>query len=106
QPGVRFDKPLSRDDWPCYASGLSSLRPPAAGIPAGVTLPTFLQEGPLVWPGQHGGFLGPRHDPWQITGDPSAAGFRVDSLRAPAGLDVDALGRRRSLLAEVDRRQR
>src|SRR5262245_28903567 len=27
QPGVRFDKPLSRDDWPCFAAGLSFLRP-------------------------------------------------------------------------------
>src|SRR4051812_15774251 len=57
QPNSRFDKPLSREDWPCYGAGVSYVRPPAPGIPSGVTLPTFLQEGPLVWPGQHGGFL-------------------------------------------------
>jgi uncharacterized protein (DUF1501 family) len=106
QPGVRFDKPLSRDDWPCYAAGVSCLRPPAAGVPAGVTLPTFLQEGPLVWPGQHGGFLGPRHDPWQITGDPNSSAFKVANLSPPPGLSVDALGKRRSLLAQMNRRQR
>jgi Protein of unknown function (DUF1501)/Haem-degrading len=27
QPGVRFDKPLSRDDWPCYAAGVSFCNP-------------------------------------------------------------------------------
>ena len=26
-------------------------------------LPTYLMEGPLTWPGQHAGFLGPRYDP-------------------------------------------
>jgi hypothetical protein len=106
QPGVRFDKPLSRDDWPCYAAGASYLKPPPAGVPAGVTLPTFLQEGPLVWPGQHAGFLGPRHDPWQVTRDPNARDFAVENLRPAAGLDVGDLGDRRALLAEMTRRQR
>ncbi|MFO0928161.1 MAG: DUF1501 domain-containing protein [Gemmataceae bacterium] len=105
QPGVRFDKPLSRDDWPCYAAGVSFLRPPQPGVPAGVTLPTFLQEGPLVWPGQHGGFLGPRHDPWQINRDPNVPDFRVDNLRPPAGLDVNSLNNRLALLGEVNRQQ-
>ena len=57
---------------PCYAAGLDYLRPRADGIPSGVTLPTLLIEGPLTWPGQHAGFLGPRHDPWQIAQDPNA----------------------------------
>lgn len=105
QPGVRFDKPLSRDDWPCYAAGVSFLKPPAAGMPAGVTLPTFLREGPLVWPGQHGGFLGPRHDPWQIDRDPNRPDFRVDNLTA-TGLDVTSLRDRQALLAGVNARQR
>lgn len=106
QPGVRFDKPLSRDDWPCYASGVGYLRPPQAGVPAGVHLPTFLQEGPLVWPGQHGGFLGPKYDPWQITQNPNAENFRVDNLRPPLGLDVTTLRDRRALLADVNLQQR
>src|SRR5205814_7433136 len=87
QPGGKFDKPLSRDDWPCYAGGVSFLNPPKDGIPAGVTLPTFLAEGPLVWPGQHGGFLGPKFDPWQITKDPNGKEFKVDNVKLPPGLD-------------------
>ena len=105
QPGVRFDKPLSRDDWPCFAAGLSFLKPQPDGIPAGVTLPTFLAEGPLVWPGQHAGFLGPRHDPLQITRDPSKPDFGVENLR-PVGMEVDQLRDRMALLDAVNRQQR
>lgn len=106
QPGGRFDKPLSRDDWPCYAAGVSYLAPPPPGIPAGVTLPTFLQGGPLIWPGQHAGFLGPKHDPWQIDRDPTKPDFRVGDLRLLDGLDVDTLQHRHALLAGLDRQQR
>jgi uncharacterized protein (DUF1501 family) len=102
QPGVRFDKPLSRDDWPCYAAGVNYLRPRSDGVPTGVTLPTFLAEGPLVWPGQHGGFLGPRHDPWQINQDPNKADFKVDNLNPVAGLDVEQLKDRVALLDAVN----
>jgi hypothetical protein len=105
-PGAFFDKVASRDDWPCYASAVDFLRPPPDGIPAGVHLPTFLVEGPLTWPGQHAGFLGPRHDPWQVTRDPNARDFHMDGLRLPPGLGVSRLGERRALLEEVDRQQR
>jgi hypothetical protein len=105
QPGVKFDKPLSRDDWPCYAGGVSFLNPPTDGIPAGVTLPTFLAEGPLVWPGQHAGFLGPKFDPWQISKDPNKADFKVDNVRLPAGLDADQLSDRMALLSAVNKQQ-
>jgi len=105
QPGVRFDKPLSRDDWPCYGAGVSFLTPPPAGIPAGVTLPTFLGEGPLVWPGQHAGFLGPRHDPWQITKDPAKVNFKADNLTLPAGLTVSHLDDRMALLGAINASQ-
>src|SRR5262245_39835742 len=77
QPGAFFDKIASRDDYPCYASALSYIRPRGDGVPSGVMLPTFLMEGPLTWPGQHAGFLGPKHDPWQIKQDPNSANFQV-----------------------------
>jgi hypothetical protein len=105
QPGAFFDKVASRDDWPSYASALDFLRPRNDGLPSGVNLPTFLMEGPLTWPGQHGGFLGPRHDPWQITRDPNTPDFGMDSLRPAAGIDVTRLNDRRALLAEVDVQQ-
>jgi hypothetical protein len=105
QPGAFFDKVASRDDWPSYASALDLLRPRSDGVPTGVNLPTFLMEGPLTWPGQHAGFLGPRHDPWQLARDPNAPDFRVENLRLNAGLEVAQLQDRRSLLAQIDRQQ-
>src|SRR5439155_24396610 len=98
-------KVASRDDWPSNASTVDYLRPRNAGLPSGVNLPTFLMEGPLTWPGQHAGFLGPRHDPWQITRDPGAADFGMDSLRPAEGIDITRLNDRRALLAEVDSQQ-
>ena len=98
QPGAFFDKIASRDDYPCFASALDTIRPPGGGVPSGVTLPTYLIEGPLTWPGQHAGFLGPKHDPWQIKQDPNRPGFKVDDLALPEGFTVDRLQRRLDLL--------
>lgn len=105
QPGVRFDKPLSRDDWPCYGAGTAYLAPPPEGIPSGVTLPTFLGDGPLVWPGQHGGFLGPKYDPWQIKSNPNLKSFKVDHVELPAGLSISQLNDRVSLLGSLNAAQ-
>lgn len=106
QPGGFFDKVASRDDWPDYAAGCAFLRPRSDGIPTGVNLPTFLLQGPLTWPGQHGGFLGPRYDPWQITGDPNSKKFKVDALALREGLNVSRLKSRQGLLSELNREQR
>ncbi|MFI5457202.1 MAG: DUF1501 domain-containing protein [Isosphaerales bacterium] len=101
QPGAFFDKVASRDDYPCYAGATDAIRPRSDGIPSGVMLPTFLMEGPLVWPGQHAGFLGPRHDPWQVRQDPNRPGFGFEGLALPAGLSIERLGRRRSLVDQL-----
>ncbi|OYW13042.1 MAG: hypothetical protein B7Z55_17515, partial [Planctomycetales bacterium 12-60-4] len=101
-----FDKVASRDDWPSYAGGCAFLRPRTDGIPSGVNLPTFLMEGPLTWPGQHAGILGPKYDQWQITGDPNDKSFKVDALTLPQGVDVPRLDKRRELLDSLNSRQR
>ena len=67
-----------------------------------VMLPTFLMEGPLVWPGQHAGFLGPKHDPWHIKQDPNRPGFRVEDLALPEGFTVDRLQKRLDLLGHLN----
>ncbi|HEU5116269.1 MAG TPA: DUF1501 domain-containing protein [Isosphaeraceae bacterium] len=105
QPGAFFDKIASRDDYPCYASAMSYARPRSDGVPSGVMLPTYLMEGPLTWPGQHAGFLGPRHDPWQIKGDPNSPDFQVESLTLPDGFSVERLESRRDLLGSLARQK-
>ncbi len=102
QPGAFFDKIASRGDYPCYASGLDFVKPRNDGIPTGVNLPTYLMEGPLTWPGQHAGFLGPRHDPWQIKQDPNRTGFHVEDLALPDGFTVERLEKRLDLLGTLD----
>jgi hypothetical protein len=91
----------SRSDWPCYASGLDFVQPRQDGVPSGVNLPTYLNNG-YGFSGQNGGVLGPKFDPWQITADPSSDRFRVDELALPVGLTIEKIGRRRALLDEVD----
>lgn len=105
QPGGFFDKIASRDDWPSYAAGCAYLRPRSDGIPSGVNLPTYLWQGALLWPGQHAGFIGPKYDPWQITGDPNKDDFRVDNLSLAAGLDVQRLDRRKSLVGDLNQQR-
>jgi hypothetical protein len=97
QPGAFFDKIASRDDYPCFAGTLEHVRPSTEGVPSGVTLPTFLMEGPLVWPGQNAGFLGPKFDPWLIKSDPNGKDFRVEEVELPPGLAIERLTDRRSL---------
>ena len=101
QPGAFFDKVASRDDWPCYSSGLGFLRPRNDGIPSGVNLPTFLLQGPLTWPGQHAGFLGAKYDPWQINGNPNEDAFRMQALSMREGITQQRLQSRRQLLEQL-----
>ena len=47
------DKIKSRTDWPSYGSAYDFFHPRTDGVPNAVNLPTYLQEGPLLWPGQY-----------------------------------------------------
>ncbi len=93
-----LDRVASRDDFPCYSAVLDYMRRPSDGVPSGVALPTRLIEGPLTWPGQDAGFLGPRHDPWQLRLDPGRPESPDESLALPPGLDCARLHRRGHLL--------
>ena len=72
----------SRADWPCYAAGLDFVRPRQDGVPNGVMLPTYLNNG-YGFSGQTAGLLGPKYDPWQIRQDPTTPNFRSMSFRFP-----------------------
>jgi len=97
-----LDRVESRHDFPNFAAALDFVRPRHDGIPSGVTLPNYFIEGPLTWPGQHAGFLGARHDPWQINQDPNDPNFKVDVLNLPADVSSPRLLSRRSLLDTVN----
>src|SRR5262249_31600094 len=81
---------------------LDYFRPRHDGVPNGVTLPHALIEGPLTWPGQHAGFLGPAHDPMLVTQDPNSPKFRMDTFALPEGTDPARVEGRKSLLEQLE----
>lgn len=101
--GSDLDRVESRNDFPNLASALAYVSPRRDGIPGGISLPNYLIEGPLTWPGQHAGFLGPKHDPWQINRDPNDPAFKIDSLSLPEGITTPRLHSRRDLLDAFNR---
>ncbi|MEQ9409523.1 MAG: DUF1501 domain-containing protein [Fuerstiella sp.] len=96
------DKSLNRVDWPCYGGALDYLRPSPDGLPAQVTIPNPLIEGSLVWPAQHAGFLGPKHDPFQISADPAKNEFQVADLSLLDGISAGRFQGRWKLLNQVN----
>ncbi len=100
--GSDLDRVETRNDFPNFASALDFVRPRADGMPSGVSLPNYLIEGPLTWPGQHAGFLGPRHDPWQIQGNPNEDNFRIEALTMREGMSAMRLQSRRQLLETLN----
>lgn len=96
--GSDLDRVQSRFDFPNVASCLDYVRPRNDGIPSGVSLPNYFIEGPLTWPGQYAGFIGAKHDPWQINQDPNDPNFRVEALSLPAEVTGSRLVSRRQLV--------
>ncbi len=101
--GSDLDRVESRSDFPNFAAALDFIRPRQDGVPSGVSLPNYLIEGPLTWPGQHAGFLGSKHDPWQIQGDPNDPGFRMQALSMRDDMTPGRLVSRRELLDTLNR---
>lgn len=97
-----LDRVESRQDFPNYASALDYIRPRTDGVPTGVSLPNYFIEGALTWPGQYAGFLGPKHDPWQINQDPNDPNFKIDSLNLQAGVSQPRVLSRKSLLEHMN----
>jgi len=92
----------TRNDWPSYASAYDFLRPRHDGIPNGVSLPYPLAGGATPWPGQHAGYIGAKHDPWQLNQDPNQKTFREEALSFPAGITIERITRRQRLLDQFE----
>jgi Protein of unknown function (DUF1501) len=79
------------------------LRPAIGQLPSAVTIPEHnWNDGNIPWPGQDGGVLGHKHDPWLIHCDPSNAKFQIDSLTPHHEMTPSRLANRRGLLQELD----
>ncbi len=100
--GSDLDRVETRNDFPNFAAALDFVRPRSDGLPSGISLPNYYIEGPLTWPGQHAGFLGPKHDPWQIQANPNDENFRVEALSMREGVTLPRLQSRRQLLDSLN----
>jgi hypothetical protein len=94
------------DDWPNHGAAISKLRPSGGQIPDAVILPHLTYDQVYTTPGQFGGMLGKKYDPFVIAQDPSRADFSVEALELRAGMSVSQLDDRRRLLEQIDRQQR
>ena len=90
-------------DFPHIGSVLARLRPNERGLPTFVALPEIIATtNGAVTPGQGGGFLGKKFDPFQINEHPDRPDFKIDSLRLPGDIATPRMIERRSLLAQIE----
>lgn len=110
--GRRHEMPAesfgARDtDFPHFGSVLSKLRPNRGGLPTFVSLPEIIATtNGAVTPGQGGGFLGRRYDPFRINEHPDRPDFQIDSLRLPSDLIAPRMHERRGLLTQLEQAAR
>lgn len=99
------DKHAGRDDFPCYAAGVSYFRSDLSrNSPGGVHLPEYIR-GAFDWPGQNAGFLGARYDPLQLRNDRSDFDYSQPGFRRCDGITVSRIQNRRQLLQEFNRQR-
>lgn len=90
-------------DFPHFGSVLSSLRPNSSGLPTFVSLPEIISTtNGAVTPGQGGGLIGRKFDPFRITQHPDDPDFSIESLRLPESVGLSRLETRRGLLRQMD----
>jgi hypothetical protein len=116
-------------DWPSIAAVVGAISKSTNNLPPALVLPERLvHNSGRVIPGQFGGTMGPRRDPWFIEAspfDPAAYGaypeyefdhqdrphtgkrlqFHVPNLTLPEGLGSSRLSGRLELLAHLDRQR-
>jgi hypothetical protein len=96
-------RPGAPNDWPCMGAVVRKLRAERGSLPAAVTLPEDIwNTGRLPWPGQDGGWLGRKADPWLLLCDPNKPNFELPGLESNAELPSLRVDRRRSLLGAVN----
>jgi Protein of unknown function (DUF1501) len=92
----------SENDFPHLGAQVAYRQPAASGVPAAVSLPDPVSDGPYTTPGQNGGFLGAAHAPFTVHGDPNDDAFAVDGLAAGDEVRAERLAGRRALLRALD----
>lgn len=89
------------DNFPSIGSVVAKLRPTGRPLPDFVHAPDWMSNNGAFLPGQDGGFLGARFDPF-LAGDPSRPDYRIPGLDLPPGLTLQRIDERRGLLGRID----
>ena len=107
----RIDSTLinpSRADIPCFGTLVSWLAQRdgyTGGVPPYVITPfPHCDSTKYLTPGQFGGCLGSRFDPFVLNADPAAKGFQVPGLRLDTAMDSERLASRKLLLDHMEQR--
>jgi hypothetical protein len=97
----------SESDHPHLGSIVSRLKPAASGLPTFVALPERIGTTiGAVAPGQFGGMIGKRYDPFPIDDKPDKPDFAISSLKLPAEIDSLRVSARKDLLATIEAARR
>jgi hypothetical protein len=132
-PGYDPKKPQPTD-WPSIAATIGRMMPARRdGLPSAMVTPQRLvnmNQGGVVTPGQFGGLMGSRYDPWFVEASPYRGGdvkgaypdfaycrrteslvndpsvFRAPVLKLPEGLTDRRMRRRVELLESIDSQRR
>jgi hypothetical protein len=100
-PGGGDKEVFVEDTNPSLGSMIGFGLGPRANLLPYVALPYTIQNVVQI-PGQTGGWLGPKYDRFQVTGDPNQPGFRVTALQPPANRQASDLHSRSQLLRQID----
>jgi hypothetical protein len=92
----------TENDFPHLGSQVALKKAATPDVPAAVSLPDPVSDGPYTTPGQKGGFLGTAYAPFIVYGDPNDDHFSVDGLAAGSADSTHRLAGRRALLQRLD----
>jgi hypothetical protein len=93
----------SAKDHPHLGSLLSLLKPSRAELPTFVSLPEIIKDAAVnEFPGQGGGFLGQRYDPFRIEANDERTQLIAPAISLPEGVTLERLHDRKALLRELD----
>lgn len=97
---------IKTGDHPSFTSVVGKLAPGPRHALRCVQFPTYVRDGadtgPIL-PGQTAGFLGPRHNPFVVSGNPNDLNYGVPVLNLPREIPHIRLDERRRLLDAMNR---
>ena len=88
-----------------WSVGSRGKKKPQQIIPPYIITPVPTSDGPYITPGQFGGFLGAKFDPFVVNGDPNLPRFHVEGIDPLPEMSIERISHRRSLLDAMTHQQ-